>query len=62
MRTVPCSVEGCNAEGMRWALQDVKVYVRGVNPWPKGTQIPRFVCDKHAAEFLNQGCSVTPRL
>jgi hypothetical protein len=62
MTTVPCSIPGCKADGTRWAIEDVRLMRYGLQVIPKHIEIPRFVCDKHAEEYLLKGCDITPRL
>jgi hypothetical protein len=62
---VPCSITGCKAPGTRWVHEEVQVTRPAFPPGYRSLalDIPRFVCDGHAKEFLAKGHStVTPHL
>ncbi len=61
MTFVPCSSQGCKAEGTRWAYE----YAVAQRPAkvvliPRDLWIPRFVCDTHAREAAARGAPVNP--
>lgn len=63
MARVPCSIAGCQAEGVRWAIYTARPW-QATFPFPSRMTIEtaRFVCDEHAKGLDSKRWILTPPL